>query len=769
MWNNINNRNYPLHIAESVRDVQEEQQQHSPQHVPQPTPQTTQPDNPAALRSRAHQHLAREEAEGRNRAEQAEARTSERHAGSPGTATDLPSYPQNKFPYPEDHVLTLRLVDGAKAGGSFTSTADTYKSKLIRFSAWLKQNKLPGMHARLFSADLTELAMRYSRECKVHDVLIALQHLRAMESSKFGTVHIEKAERFNCGKASEEDQWLINSAFTQKDRYNYAFKSVLRTFSAWLGEQNKSLCGCIEAKEVQKPVEEFARQHPSSGNAITTAMNHLLKFDSGEKIEFRQYRNTNDLPEKDKVLIEKFRDAEFERFQDKATRTGKTVKLHKQGKFAAPRRTSADKYATTLRSFAAWRQTQNDIKGSLASRLHSPSLDNDLDRWTKNMNKNFAIMAKFTVKRLRAVFPPGSYHAQPESPMSHYSSQSNASGSGMPGADSGGWGQDTQTSQPQHAISSPYRQHPPHQSMAAADNYALSHRGDSLVSQHSVLSRFPSLDSSTWRSLHDFDMTTPQSAFAQQTPQQHRMPAPQAGTPGSVFGGPPVRNLREFDLNTPSEEAARVEQHPPATPDSVFGSLASLDAGPYRSLREFDITTPQSAFRPPAAPANRAVTQQPATSDSVFEGLSSLGSLSNAEIYRSAPATPQSVRQPPPFAMTPGYASGRGLNCLLDSILQLYHGVIRSPGIETPQTQWVDREARRIRQQVLTPLGIAPHHGEIDIYGGTGQLLANSLGVRLQVTQLNDEGEMITHPPLGQAGPLLHLLHTPGHFQPLRA
>jgi hypothetical protein len=59
--------------------------------------------------------------------------------------------------------------------------------------------------------------------------------------------------------------------------------------------------------------------------------------------------------------------------------------------------------------------------------------------------------------------------------------------------------------------------------------------------------------------------------------------------------------------------------------------------------------------------------------------------------------------------------------------------------------------------------------GEIDLYGanGVGALLATNFGVRIQAIEVDANGGLTAHPVLGQAGRLVHILHTPGHFQPL--
>jgi len=69
----------------------------------------------------------------------------------------------------------------------------------------------------------------------------------------------------------------------------------------------------------------------------------------------------------------------------------------------------------------------------------------------------------------------------------------------------------------------------------------------------------------------------------------------------------------------------------------------------------------------------------------------------------------------------------------------------------------------------LVRVGAVDPHGEIDIYGaeGVGVLLAHNFGVRIQAIEMDANGRLTAHPVLGQAGRLVHILHKPGHFQPL--
>ncbi len=48
-----------------------------------------------------------------------------------------------------------------------------------------------------------------------------------------------------------------------------------------------------------------------------------------------------------------------------------------------------------------------------------------------------------------------------------------------------------------------------------------------------------------------------------------------------------------------------------------------------------------------------------------------------------------------------------------------------------------------------------------------GVSLADSLDIRIQTIELEGSGQVTAHPVVGQQGRLVHILHTPNHFQPL--
>ena len=111
-----------------------------------------------------------------------------------------------------------------------------------------------------------------------------------------------------------------------------------------------------------------------------------------------------------------------------------------------------------------------------------------------------------------------------------------------------------------------------------------------------------------------------------------------------------------------------------------------------------------------------------------------------------------------------GNASGHGLNCLLDSIVQLANGTRRRRA-SVPELDGLVQTMR----EMLANVGVVDRHGQIDVYEGAnaGALLAQTFQMRLQFIQDNGEDGVFVHPVIGHEGPLLRILHTPGHFQPL--
>jgi hypothetical protein len=104
----------------------------------------------------------------------------------------------------------------------------------------------------------------------------------------------------------------------------------------------------------------------------------------------------------------------------------------------------------------------------------------------------------------------------------------------------------------------------------------------------------------------------------------------------------------------------------------------------------------------------------------------------------------------------PSDATGVGNNCLLDSLDQLQRG--------TPGT---DMTAVGILRGNLSALFPELAGEMLDIYGQEGSLLAQEMGIRIRVVQVQG-GRLRAHRVLiGSTGPTVHILHNQNHFMPL--
>ena len=165
-----------------------------------------------------------------------------------------------------------------------------------------------------------------------------------------------------------------------------------------------------------------------------------------------------------------------------------------------------------------------------------------------------------------------------------------------------------------------------------------------------------------------------------------------------------------------------------------------------------------------------------------FSGLTSHSSAGGLGFDLNTPSEVEGPLQPgqplPAGAVVPinqalrnlnvnvGYASGSGLNCLIDTVLQLQSNTRRP---DNGQTSMPELEAAtQMWRNYLSQAGIVAQHGQIDLYdtSAVGANLAHNMQMRIQAIEVVD-GQAIAHPVLGQQGPLVHILHTPGHFQPL--
>ncbi|WP_202367926.1 hypothetical protein [Mesorhizobium sp. L-2-11] len=211
--------------------------------------------------------------------------------------------------------------------------------------------------------------------------------------------------------------------------------------------------------------------------------------------------------------------------------------------------------------------------------------------------------------------------------------------------------------------------------------------------------------------------------------------------------------------------AQSVDQPSPATWEQDIG--ASIFGPTYHQPASFDFEqhVPPDWGVPPSFPGPSTRTPQPP--DDWQEHTASppaAASLPDLPVGPFRQSLPTFLRR---FNADVGQASGQGLNCLLDTVLQFAHNTRRQDH-ETAQTEQLQQQARFLRDSLVQISAVDPD-GEIDLYapGGVGAMLAHNFGVRIQVVAADARGRLTVHPILGQEGRLVHILHTPGHFQPL--
>ncbi|GKS97432.1 hypothetical protein [Acidovorax sp. SUPP2825] len=326
--------------------------------------------------------------------------------------------PGSRTPYPADKEMIDLFVPGAEIGGSNSRSARTYAALLIRFSAWLRQQGKPGLRDRLFDEELTREVLQFQQKIKHTDVAAALEHLRATESSGHGVVQIPGYHVI-----SDADEWLISEAFPDTPRY----RSELRAFSEWLHKEGREgLCDAdtLHSETLMNDAQAYASTHMHSNNLVA-ALKQLRLFDIAGMTAIRDKRDTRGIPEADRQLSENFKDALL------AAGRGKTYAANVSGR---------------VRQFSAWRQEKG--KGSLASCLHDPMVDVDLDLWTHGKNPAYGRTMRSMLKQVRATFPPNVplqfLGAGAEPSYSSYSHMLPATpAGGWPQAPQGYWNPDT--------------------------------------------------------------------------------------------------------------------------------------------------------------------------------------------------------------------------------------------------------------------------------------------------------------------------------------
>ncbi|MFP4833971.1 XopAD/skwp family type III secretion system effector [Paraburkholderia sp. BR10879] len=249
-----------------------------------------------------------------------------------------------------------------------------------------------------------------------------------------------------------------------------------------------------------------------------------------------------------------------------------------------------------------------------------------------------------------------------------------------------------------------------------------------------------------------------------------RVPRPQdIGTIGSFdrYAQPATAGERPGGPMTPPYRGAAADQsrnpglNTPPQPSGPHNATRSAPAVAPRALAPGHAVRSSWGPRPPARAARAQPPARPRAGAAPAQAPVRR-SLEEFEFARSYGSLDEFLAQ---SGAEKGVASGVGNNCLLDTVLQFVRNIRRQPGVETEQTRELEAQAQALRSGLIED-GLADEHDFIDIYAA-GDKLARSLGIRIQTIEVDQSGRVTAHPVLGQQGRLVHILHTPAHFQPL--
>ena len=664
-------------------------------------------------------------------------------------------------PHDNDKDLIRRLEDGLVASEAKEETATTYLLALTAFSAWLEQVGKRAIQGRLFTNDLTNDVEKFVRVGGNRAAPAALFHLRNIESSTHGTTQIATLEVRRDREVPAEDRQLIDLAFggrapvsraipVTKISTEASYRRAMLSFSEWLASMEQP--GLADSPALHSPLmTNFAGLYVSMGlpygHNVIAALAQLRHFDLTGTTNIKRNRTTLIIPAVDQQLIERFLAWGNARLEEAAQNTGKSVRRDKSGG-----RTKYDQYASCARSFSAWLHGRG--LGSIASRLNDlGSLLDDLDVFGEDFkNRNSLSVQRSALRQMSAMVSEA-----PEVKIARITHNRFVDALRMFSANA----RVADVARATGASEDDLRVFLDEQS-----DTGLTEAGQAVVN---------GLDGRLRRAA---DANIALRVQSRRQAAQHTGQVPvQTPSPFHLSPMSPSEFPYFSGLDDPSgygQHSGRSGSAQPGT-DSIYGGLGSLGS---TARFDFDLNTPAEE----AAQEDRA--------DSVFGGLSSLASDAHYGRHGvSYPSTPSEVagpsqpRQPgQPLPLDPtggslhnvlaqlnlerGFASGDALNCLIDTALQFTYNMRRPDNGQTPMPE-LDQAVPLWRQSLATA-GIVPQHGMIDFYSATraGYNLALHLGVRIQIIQWNIDGTS-AHPVLGEHGPLVHILHTPGHFQPL--
>ena len=638
------------------------------------------------------------------------------------TTLPPPDLATRRNPHFEDLALIGRARQGLEASPVKEETALNVVISLIEFSAWLRQIGKAAMQGRLFTDDLALDAWKFVRVGGHTRAPSALDHLRNMESSTHGTAQIAARERRNKA-VPEADRLYVDLAFggvapvsqaapTTKISTNTTYRNILLSFSEWLasmGHPGLADPGALHSDQMTALAREYTNTGLPYGKKVRAALTQLRHFDLTGVTDIKRQRSTLNIPEADQRLIERFC-AEGNRALEAAARgTGRST-TDKGG------RSKYDYYSANLRSFSAWLQKEGlrNIASRLGDDYHT--LENDLDLFEGEQNNKSVRNHRTALRKLKDMFSEA-----PEATIARIQADRfvNALGMFTPNANVADIAHRTGADEADLRVF-----------LNEQSATGLTEAGQAVVN---------GLDGRL-RQAANANIALRVQSWEQAAQHMGQMPT---HAPSPFHLSPMSSNA--FPNFSWLDEPSGYSQH--------GGSVGSVQRG----------------------------------TDPAYEDLSPLNSAAHYGSHGAAhPSTPSEVTGPShaeqPLPTGPmggslnsvltqlnlerGFASGDALNCLIDTALQ-FTSTVRRPDNGQTQMPELDVEVPLWRQHLFAA-GVVPEHGMIDLYSANlaGANLAHNLGVRIQIIQ-SENGRATAHPVLGQQGPLVHILHTPGHFQPL--
>jgi|GEM_PF-5919009 len=638
------------------------------------------------------------------------------------TTLARPDFKNHPDPHENDFALIERARQGLATSEGNDATKQFYVKALTRFSAWLVQVGKDDMQSRIFSEELISDAVKFAELGGSSDTVAALGHLREMESSTHGTTEIPTRPVTREWDAPEADRRFIelafNSSLSTTDSYRKTkriYMAALLSFSEWLARSG--LPGLSDSNWLNSDgVLASARQCETPGGRLqlVTAINHLRTYELTGVTNVKRRRQAFDMPLLDQPLIARYEARTLAQLEATAEATGQPVSRDKAGK------TKVEKYASRLRAFSSWLRSEQ--RESIAALLHvdDARLEAELELFAEGKSSSFRA-ARVALREMRAMFPPQA----PELAIARIGAERFVQALGMLAA---------------HADVAEVARH-----TGASESdlrLFLDEYAESGMTQagHEVVGWF------------DGGLRQAANANVQLLRTRQRGPAGQyAGQPSTQTPSPHYLSPMPSDA-WPQFSSPNVPGYGPGPSDttqpgsgSILGSWSALDSTAHYGSAGFEAG-----------------------------GLSEVTGPSRLARGLSEGPVPGTLRR---FLTTEnvemGFASGAGLNCLLDSVLQLAYNLRRPVNGQTPMPQ-LDQSVQEWRAFLSTE-GVVDRYGQIDLYGanGVGVTLAHSLRIRIQAIEVEANGGVTVHPILGQeADPygqrrLVHILHTPGHFQPL--